>query len=132
MVRMSGSFSPSRAEERGDDLRVVEVAFGEERAQRAVRHAAVRISFSRGAAFALEVAAGDLADGRRFFAVIDGEREPVLAFLDLGGGDGGDDDDGFAAADGDGAVGELGEFAGFDGDFVGADAARDVMDAMVW
>ena len=85
----------------------------------------VRISFSRGTAFALEVAAGDFADGGRFLAVIDGEREEVLAFLDLGGGDGGDDDDGVAVADGDGAVGELGEFAGFDGDFIGADLARD-------
>ena len=40
MVRISGSFSPSALRSDGDDLRVVEVALGEERAQRAVRHAA--------------------------------------------------------------------------------------------
>ena len=71
-----------RAEEHGDDLRVVEVALGEERAQRAVRHAAGEDFLFGGTAFALEVAAGELADRGRFFAVIDGEREPVLAFLD--------------------------------------------------
>ena len=77
------------------------------------------------AAFALEIAAGEFADRGRFFAVIDGEREPVLAFLDRGGGNGGDEDDGFAAADGDGAVGEFGEFAGFDGDGIGSYRSRD-------
>ena len=82
----------------------------------------------RRTAFALEVAAGELADRGRFLAVIDGEREPVLAFLDGGGGDGGDEDDGLAAADGDGAVGEFREFAGFDGDGSGADVGRDIMD----
>ena len=87
----------------------------------------VRISFSRRTAFALEVTAGEFAGGGRFFAVIDGEREKVLPFLDGGGGDGGDEDDGFAAADGDGAVGEFGEFAGFDDDVCGADAARYVV-----
>ena len=48
-----------------------------------------------------------------------------------GGGDGGDEDDGLAAADGDGAVGELRELAGFDGDGSGADLARDVVDTHV-
>ncbi len=44
-----------------------------------------------------------------------------------GGGDGGDEDDGLAAADGDGAVGELRELAGFDEDFVAADLAGNVV-----
>ena len=57
----------------------------------------VSVSFSRGTAFAFEITAGEFADGGRFFAVIDGEREPILAFLDGGGGDGADEDDGVAA-----------------------------------
>ena len=111
-------------EKRGDDLRVVEVALGEERPQRAVRHATGENFLFRGTAFALEVAAGDLADRGRAFAVLDGEREEILAFLDFGGGDGGDDDEGIAVADGDRAVGEVGELAGFDDDGVGAKGSR--------
>ena len=56
----------------------------------------VRISFSDGAAFALEVATGEFSDGGGLFPVFDREREEVLAFLDAGGGDGGDENDGFA------------------------------------
>ncbi len=123
MESMSGSILAVRAEEDGDDLGVVEVALREERTQRAIRHAAGEDFLFGRTAFALEVTAGELADGGRFFAVIDGEREPVLAFLDGGGGNGGDEDDGLAAADGDGAVGEFGELAGFDGDGGGADLA---------
>ena len=76
----------------------------------------VRISFSVGRPSRLKVTAGEFADRGGLFAVIDGEREEVLAFLDARGGDGGNEDDGFAATDGDGAVGEFGELAGFDGD----------------
>ena len=42
--------------------------------------------------------------------------EELLSFLGLGGGDGGDDDDRLAHLHGDGAVGLLGELAGFNGD----------------
>jgi hypothetical protein len=111
-------------EERGDDLRVVEVALGEKGAQRAVRHATGEDFLFRGTAFALEVAAGDFADRGGAFAVFDGQREEVLAFLDLGRGDGGDDDERVAVADGDRAVGELGQLAGFDDDGVGAKGSR--------
>ena len=83
----------------------------------------VRISFSLGTALAAEIRAGDLADGGRFFAVLDGQREPVLAFLDAGRADGGDDEDRVAVTDGDGAVREAGEFAGFKGDGGGANRA---------
>jgi hypothetical protein len=51
-----------------------------------------------------------------------------LAGLDLGGGDGGDEDDGFPAADGDGTVSEFGKFAGFDRNRVCADVDRGGMD----
>ena len=119
------------AEEQGDDLGVVEVALGEERTQRTVGHAAGEDFLFGRAAFALEVAAGELAGGGGFFAVFDGEREQVLAFLDLGGGDGGDDDDGVAQADGDGAVGQFGELAGFDGDVALREGGGDVVDGHV-
>jgi hypothetical protein len=46
------------AEQEGDDLGVVEITFGEQRAQRAVRHAAGEDFLFGGAAFALEVATG--------------------------------------------------------------------------
>ena len=102
------------AEEDGDDLGVVVVAFREERAQRAVRHAAGENFLFRGAAFALEVTTGEAACGGGFFLVLDGEGEEVLAVLHFRGGDGGDEDDGVTETHGDGAVGEFGKFAGFD------------------
>ena len=111
-------------EERGDDLRVVEVALGEERAQRAIRHAAGEDFLFRRTAFALEVAAGNLTDCGRALPVLDGEGEEVLAFFDFGRGDRGDDDKGIGVADGDRAVGEVGELTGFDDDGVGAKLGR--------
>ena len=123
-------FSVSGEEER-DDLGVVEVAFGEERAQRAVRHPAGEDFFFGGAAFAFEVAAWEAACGGGFFFVFDAEREEVLTVLEVGGGDSGDDDHGVAEADGDSAVREAGEFAGFDGDLGGADLAHSGMDTHV-
>jgi hypothetical protein len=59
------------------------------------------------------------------FLVVDGQREEVLPVAQLGRGDRADQDDGFARADHDGAVGEFGDFAGFECDFVLADLARD-------
>ena len=51
-----------------------------------------------------------------------------MAGFHLGGGNGGDEDDGVAAADGDGAIGEFGNFAGFERHRVGADVGRECMD----
>ena len=109
------------AEEDALDLDFVEPAFGKERADGAVGQAAGEDFLFRGASFAFEVAAGEFAGGGGFFAVIHREREEILAGLGLAGGDGGDEDDGFAELDGDGAVGLFGEFAGFDDDLIGAD-----------
>ena len=110
-----------------DDLRVVEIAGGKKRPQRPIGHArGERFLFAR-APFAFEIAAGKFPDRGRFFAIIDGEREPILPFLDCGGRDGARQDDGFAAGDDDGAVGELGNFAGFDGDLRGPDLGRDLV-----
>ena len=80
----------------------------------AIDHAAGEDLLFGGAALAAKVAAGDAAGGGGLFLVFHGEGEEVLAFLDLGGGDGGDEDDGFAHGDEGGAVGEFGVFAGFD------------------
>ena len=51
----------------------------------------------------------------------------VLTFLDRGGRDCAGEDDGFAAGDDDRAVGEFGNFAGFDGDLRGPDLGRDLV-----
>ncbi len=118
-----------RAHERADDLRVVEVALREERAQRAIRHARGEDFLLGGTAFALEVAAGEPADCRRLFAVFDAQREPVLALFDLRRGDRGDEDDGFAATHGHGSVGELRELAGFYDDGGAAGIGSHILDA---
>ena len=113
------------AEHDGDDLRLEEVVLREKRAERTVGHPRGEDFLFARATFALEVAAGELAGRGRLFFVVDGQREEVLAFAQLGHGDGGDEDDGVAGAHGDGAVGEFGDFAGFEGDLVLADWARD-------
>ncbi len=114
MLRMSGIIFAVGAQHHGLDLDFVIPALGKERADGAVGQAAGEDFFFRRAAFAFEIAAGEFACRRGFFAVIDGEREEILAWLGLGGGHGGDQDDGFAELDGHGAVGLFGEFAGFD------------------
>ena len=103
-------------EQEGDDLGFVKVSFWEQRTQWAVRHTAGEDFLLSWAAFALEVTARELASCRGFFFVFHGEGEEVESFLDLGGGDGGDDDDGVTQADCHGAIGEVSEFAGFDFD----------------
>ena len=109
------------AEKNGDDLGVVVVAFGKERAQGAIDHPAGEDFFLGGAAFTAEVASGDATDGGGFFFVFDGEGEEVLAVFDFGGGNGGDDDDSFSHGDEGSAVGEFGKFSGFDGKVAIAD-----------
>ena len=114
-----------RTEEDGLNLHFIIPALRKERTDGAVGEAAGENFFFRRTAFAFEVAAGELARRRGFLAVIDGEREEILAFLGFGGGDSRDDDDGFAELDGDGTVGLLGIFAGFDVDGTGSDLGRD-------
>ena len=114
------------------DLDFVEPALGEERADGAVDEAAGEDFLFGRAAFAFEVAAGELAGRSGFFAVIHGEREEFLACLGLGGGDGGDEDDGFAQLDGDGTVGLFGEFAGFNDDLLVPDGAVTFSDIMLF
>jgi len=99
------------AEKDGDDLGIVEVAFGEEGTERTIDHSASENLFFGGAAFSAEVATGDATHGSGFFFVLDGEREEVLAVFNFGSRDCGDDDNGFAHSDEGGAVGEFGKFA---------------------
>ena len=105
------------AQEDALHLDFVEPAFGEKRADGAVGQAAGEDFLFGGAAFALEIAAGEFAGGGGLFAVIHGQGEEILAGFGLDGGHGGDQDDGFAQLDGDGAVGLFGQFAGFDDEF---------------
>jgi hypothetical protein len=64
-----------------DDLDFVEVAFREQRADRAVDQARGQRFFFGRTAFALEEAAGDLTSRVGFLDVVDGQREEVLARL---------------------------------------------------
>jgi hypothetical protein len=67
----------------------------------------VRISFSVGAALALEITAGEATRGVVLLTVVDGEREPVLPGLGGRRHGRGDEDVGFADGDVDGSVGQL-------------------------
>jgi hypothetical protein len=78
-----------RAQHDGLDLHFVIPALGKQRADRAVGQAAGENFLFRRTAFAFEVAAGELARGGGFFAVIHGQREKLLAGFGLGRGDGG-------------------------------------------
>ena len=102
------------AKKDGDDLSVVKIAFGKEGTKGAIDHPAGEDLFFGRATFPAEVASGYATNGSGFFFVFDGEREEVLAVFDLSGGDSSDDDNRFAHGDEGSAVGEFGEFAGFD------------------
>ena len=95
--------------------------FGKERANGAVGEAAGENFLLGRPAFALEIAAGKFSRRGRLFAVIHGEREKILAFLGFRRGHSGHDNDGFAQLDGYGAVGLLGQLAGFNGNLFVAD-----------
>jgi hypothetical protein len=101
------------AEHNGLHLDFVVPTLGEERTDRAIGEAAGEDFLFGRTAFALEVTAGELSGSGGLLAVIDGEREEILTFLGLGRGHGGHDDDSFAELNGYGAVGLLGELAGF-------------------
>ena len=75
----------------GNDLRLVLEARGEQRPDRPVDQPRGEGFLLGGSAFALEIAAGDLARGEGLLLIVDGEREEVDAGpLLLGGNDGGE------------------------------------------
>ena len=97
-----------------DDLRVVLVAVGKERADRAVDQAGNQRFLLARTAFALEIAARDLAGGVGLFLVVDGQREEVEAGLRLLHRNDGGEHDGLAVGGEHGAVGLAGDLAGFE------------------
>ena len=86
---------------------------------------AVRIARSRGAALALEEAAGDLPGGVHALLDVDGEREEVRALARLHPPLRRREHHRLAGADDDGAVGLLGELARLEADLLVTDGHRD-------
>ena len=103
-----------RREDRDDELDVVLVALGEQRADRAVGEARGERRGLGRAALALDEAARDLAGGVHPLLEVDGEREEVEPGAGLGAV-GGPEDHRVAVAKGDRAAGEAGELAGLEG-----------------
>ncbi len=102
-------------EHEGDDLGVVDVALGEERAQRAVDQAGGDDLLLGRPALALEEAAGDAAGGVGVLPVVDGQRQEVAGRRSVGIHAGGGQHHGVAVADRAGAVRLLGQVAGLAG-----------------
>ena len=96
-----------------DDLGVVLVAVGKERADRAVDQAGNQRFLLARTAFALEIAARDLAGGVGLFLVVDGQRKEVEARLRLLHRNDGGQHDGLAVGGEHGAVGLARDLAGF-------------------
>ena len=115
------------AEQNGNDLGVVKVALGKERTQWPVSHARGERLLLRGTSFAFEVTARKFSCRRRFLAVIDGEREEILAFLNDGSRDGARHYHGFAARNYDRTVGQFRDLACFNIYRIGAYLRRDLV-----
>ena len=101
-------------EDRDDELDVVLVALGEERADRAVGQAGGQGGRLGRARLALDEAARDLARGVHALLELDREREEVEARAGIGPV-GRPEHQGVAVADGDGTAGEACKPAGLDG-----------------
>ena len=112
-------------EDGDDDLNFIVQALGEKRPDAAVGETSGQDGLSTGASFAAEEAAGDFADGVQTLFKLYGEGEKVDALPGLLGHYGGSEQDGFAAGDGYGAVGLLGEAAGFHCDGMPTDFTGD-------
>ncbi|MEK6232101.1 MAG: hypothetical protein N2A42_09620, partial [Luteolibacter sp.] len=67
-----------------------------------------------------------------FLLIFYGKWEPGLARAHFGLGNGGDEDDGFPAADGNCTVCKFGKFAGFDRDRIWSDINRCGLDVHFW
>jgi hypothetical protein len=101
-----------------DDLHFVLELFRKQRAHRTIDQArGERFLFGR-TAFALEEATRNAASGIELLDVVDGEREEILPFFRLGGGDRGDEHHGTAHADHDRTGCLAGDFARLQCDFV--------------
>ena len=99
---------------RRDNLRLVAITFGKQRADRAVDQARDEGLLLRRPSLALEIAAGNAARREGLFLIIDGEGEKIApGFGGLGRDDGGKNR-GFAIGSDDGAIGLAGDLAGFE------------------
>src|ERR1700722_8301650 len=106
----------------GHDLDFVDVARGEERADGPVDQARSEDFLSSWPTFTLDEAAGELARGVSFLTVIDGERKKILA-RSHPALYGGRERHGVAEGNDGGAVGLLGELAGFENEVLRAERA---------
>ena len=104
-----------RRQDRDDELDVVLVALGEERADRAVREAGREGRGLRHPAFALDEAAGDLAGRVHPLLELDREREEVETGPRQAAV-GRPENEGVAVAERDCAAGQTGELAGLEGE----------------
>ena len=104
------------AEHGDDDLRLVAVALGEQRTDRAVDEAGDQRLLLGGAAFALEITAGNAARCERLFLVVHGQRKEVDAGLGRLGGDDRGEQSGLAPGREDRAVGLARDAARFEGE----------------
>ena len=111
------------AENRRDDLHLVAEPFGERRAQRPVGEATREDRRFAGSTFAPEERAGDLAGGVHPLFDVDREREEIDPLSGLAGDDRGQQR-GLAQLHEHGAVGELGELAGFERQLLAARGDR--------
>ena len=102
------------AENRHHDLRVVAVAFNEERANRAVDQAGNQRFLLRRAPFALEEAAGNAASREGLFLIVDREREEIDTRLRLLGRNDGRENGSLAIAGKHGAIGLARDAASFE------------------
>ena len=97
-----------------DDLRVVAVAGGKQRADRPVDQAGDQRLLFRRPPLALEIAAGDAAGGEGLFLVVDGEREEILPRFRCFEADDGGEHGGLAVGGEHGAVRLAGDPAGLE------------------
>ena len=104
-----------------DDLRLVAPASREQRPRRPIDTAARQHLLVGRLAFALEEPAGDAAGRVGVFAVVDRQREEVDPLAGVRGAAGRHQHDGIAVPDDDGAVGLLGQLAGFEAEGLVAD-----------
>src|SRR5882762_3220626 len=102
-----------RGEHHGDNLGFIAPRFREERAHRAINQPGSENFFFRGAAFALEEAAGNFSGGVGVFAAVHSKWKKIAVIHRRGHASGGQDD-GVAVARGNGAVGLLCDFSGFE------------------
>ena len=87
------------AQQNADNLRVVKIAFREERAERAVRHPTGKRLLLRRTPFPFEIAAGKFSNRRRFLPIINSEWKEILTFFNGGRGNSGDENNGLARSE---------------------------------